>query len=411
MDFAITRLFFENWPRKLLALIGAIAIWLFVSSSITDTKTIPNVPIRITNLPPDKTIVGLLPNRLLSKRVTLTLSGSKAVIQELEAGDLEVLLDVSSAESDEWVVQITKKNLVSLNPSIDLFHHITLVEHPKFVLKLSPLMTAKIPIKIVNPIGDAPPGYEYLDVWPQTLIKTISGSEEEVKALSQNGMELVLNLSDITKEELDELVTPTLKDHLHDDEISFLVPEKWKKISVNGSVEDIDDPNAEYLHIDFLRKEISSIPKELPIRVFYPLKFSDTINANTYPLALNDLIYKKNGISLFAKTLFVRDVSRLFLDIISDNLELTIVAAPKKEKETLQWSLEVIDPQGLENVYVSTLLGNSQMGAQKEHEMTLRRRFQDYLRRLTLYDEKEKILNLDAVMREHAIDVILKDES
>ncbi|MBA3957504.1 MAG: hypothetical protein H0X51_03795 [Parachlamydiaceae bacterium] len=391
-----------------MALASAVVIWLFVNNSITDTKTVPNVPIRIVNLPADKTVVGLLPNRLLSKRVTLTLSGTKDVIQELEPGDLEVLLDVSSAESDEWVAQISKKNLVSLNPSIDLLHHITQVDHPKFVLKLSPLVTVKIPVKILPPSGEAPIGYEYLDVWPQTLTQTVSGSQEEINMLKEKGLTLSWNLSEITKADLDALETPKYGT-VHDDEISYFVPEKWKKLMINQGSEEINDPDAQGLRIDFLRKEAHPIGKALPIRVFYPLKNSGTINPTKYPLAINQFVLNKNDITIISKALYVRDVSRLFLEIISENMEINIVAAPSTEREVLQWSLEVIDPHELEDMYVAYLTINSpqetQQSAKQQREIILRKRFHDYMRRLAVYSRPDHRLHLEAVLNGNAIQV------
>src|ERR1700733_13121884 len=117
MESLISYIFWNNWQRKLMALLTALVIWFFVSHSITETKTIRNVPIRISNLPAEKTILGLLPNGILSKRITLTLSGAKDVIDEIEPGDVEVNIDASAIDHNDWIVQITKKNLVSLNPA------------------------------------------------------------------------------------------------------------------------------------------------------------------------------------------------------------------------------------------------------------------------------------------------------
>jgi hypothetical protein len=408
MDTMISRFFLHNWPRKIVAIVSALIIWLFVNGSITETKTIPNIPIRIVNLPPDKTIVGLLPNRLLSKRITLTLSGSKDVINDLEPGDLEVLLDVSTADSDEWVVHITKKNLISLNPSLDLLHSITAVSHPEFVLKLSRMVNAKIPIRVLPPIGEAPAGYEFLDIWPQKLTQTVSGPQEEIQALKTKGLELILNLNDVTKNDLDALKPAHSTNH--DDEISFIVPDKWKKVAVpfhNNALEDINDPEAQDLRIDFLRKTVIPIGKELPIRVFYPVKFSDTINQATHPLETNEFISKKNDLTLFTMPLYVSDVSRLFLDIVIENLEIAIVAAPKSEREQLPWSIDVIDPHELEDMYVAFLLSNSPktVGSQKRREVALRKRFRDYMQRLVLYSAPDQQLHLDSTLGSNSVRV------
>lgn len=409
MENTLKSLLFNNWQRKAVAIVSGLILWLFVNSSITESKTIPNVPIRIINLPADKTIIGLLPNRLLSKRVTLTLSGTRDIIQELEPGDLEVLLDVSLADSDDWVVKITKKNLVSLNPSIDLLHHITQVEHSEFVLKLSPLVTAKIPVRVLPPTGEAPEGYEFLDIWPQKLMQTVSGPAEEIDLLKVDGLELVISLEDITKADLEALKS-FHGNSSYDGEVSYLVSEKLKKVQIpfrNHSLEEINDPEAEFLHLDFLRKDLLKVENEIPIRVFYPLKYSDAINAKTHPLAVGNAMREHNGIVLLTIPLFVSDVSSLFLDIVRENLEIDIVATPKSEREQLPWSLEVIDPHELEDMYVAYMRNSTSDGnlIGKRIEPLLRKRFKNYMQRLALYTSLNHPLMIEATLGDTSINV------
>lgn len=137
MESVMYRVFIHQWQRKLMAVLLAAFIWLSMSQSIITTKTIPSVPVRIINLPAGKTVEGLLPNGFLSKRMTLTLSGTKEIVENLEPGDFEVVLDATDHMHD-WLVHITKKNLVSLNPEVDLTHHITQVSHIEFPLKIVP---------------------------------------------------------------------------------------------------------------------------------------------------------------------------------------------------------------------------------------------------------------------------------
>lgn len=148
MASVMSRLIFNQWQRKLVAILIAISVWLVVNESIMTTKTIHAVPVRIINLPADKTIEGLLPNGFLSQRITLTLTGSKEVIDHLEPGDLEILLDAAGQPHD-WIVHITRKNLLSLSPEVDLERHISQISHPEFILKLIPVPSgdAKAPIK------------------------------------------------------------------------------------------------------------------------------------------------------------------------------------------------------------------------------------------------------------------------
>lgn len=86
----IIAFFTNNWQQKTISFVIALIIWLFLWNSLTETKTLPNVPIRVINLPEDKTIVGMMPNGILNRRLNLSLNGSKRTIDELEPGDIEL---------------------------------------------------------------------------------------------------------------------------------------------------------------------------------------------------------------------------------------------------------------------------------------------------------------------------------
>lgn len=410
MESVIARFFFHNWQRKLLGLLTAIIIWLFVNHSINSSKTVASVPVRIINLPSDKTISGLLPNGMLTKRIALTLTGTMDVIEELEAGDLEVLLDASTASNDEWIVQISKKNLVSLNPSIDLRHHITQVDHTDFIIKLSRLITAKIPVVVTKPIGNAPQGYDYLDIWPQFLVQTVSGPEEDIQKLKEKGLEITFDLHDITKAELD-----AIKSSNHNDEINFPIPKKWKQISIpfhNNNLEELNDSEAQNLLIGFLRKEFLPLDKEVPIRVFYPLNEIEKINPLTYALETSDDIIKSNGVTILHKPLYAREVSRLFIEVIRNSIEIVITASPKNERNILVWSLQYINPRELEDTYVAFSITNSSVnksnqavGIPKKQEELLRKRFREYMRRMMLYLTETRKLHIKSSLEGNQIRV------
>lgn len=410
MESMIAQLFLQNWQRKLVAVITAIVIWLFVNHSINETQTISNIPIRIINLPPEKTIQGLLPNGILTRRITLTLTGSKDVVEVLEPSDLEVRLDASLTDNDDWIINVSKKNLVSLNPSIDLSQHIAQINHNEFVIKLSKLVTTKIPLSIESPSGSPPQGYEYLDIWPQHLTHTISGPEEDIQKLKEKGLEVSFDLSEITKEDLD-----AIKSNVRNDEISFAVPKKWKQVIIpfrHNAAEDFNDPEAQNLRIDFLRKELIPLEKEIPIRVFYPLDDLDKVNPMTFSLGKNDDIHLKEDIYIFTKHLFAAEVSHLFLDVVHNSIEIVIVASPKNKRKVLAWSLQFIQPRDLEDTYVAFSIANSstskpaQGNIPKRKEELLRKRFRDYMQRMTLYLSNNKKLHLKSTLEGDQIRVV-----
>lgn len=415
MESLITRLFLYQWQRKLVALGVALVVWIFVSHSITSTITIPSVPIRVINLPADKTIIGLLPNGFLSKRATLTISGTKDIIEQLEPGDLEVLLDVSNLPS-EGVIQITKKNLVSLNPNISLSKYVTGVTHPEFAIKMSPLVTEKIPVTIHKPIGESPNGYEYLDIWPMSLTQTVTGPQEEVLKLKEKGLDLTFDLNELTTDQLNTLHTTGHKDN----ELIFFVPEQWKKISIpflTRGPEPLNDPEAKFLQINFLKQEFNPIQSNIPVHVFYTLKYSDTINPNTYALAPNNFVAMKNDIPILTTPLYANHVSKLFVDIVRDNIEIQIVTVPRTERERLQWDIGFIDDTHLEDAYVAYLLsatktqiGNTQ-SLIEERETYFRLRFREYKQRFSLYLSPQYKLEIEASLEGNKIQVHVPNAS
>lgn len=394
-----------------MAIVTAIVIWFFVSHSITETKMIRNVPIRISNLPSDKTVVGLLSNGLLNKRINLTLTGSKDVIEEIEPGDLEVNIDASSIDHADWIVQISKKNLLSLNPNLDLANNISAVSHSEFVIKLNRLVSAKIPIDILPPKGEAPPGYEFLDIWPQRLMQTISGPEEEINKLKAQGIEIAFNLDSISKVELDALKSQPNGEQ--NNEVSFFVPYNWKQVTIpfrNYTIEEINDPDAQNLRIDFLRQEFLPVGSEVSVNIFYPSNNLNAINPNNAMLAAGNQLNNKDNLIVFGRPLYVKNVSRLFLNVIRNYLEITIVAAPRSENDTtLPWGLEVITSKDLEDIYVSQQMANA--GKQistpllKKREMLYRNRFRRFLQQLALYISPDHKLNIESSINNGKIEI------
>lgn len=418
MDSLIPRLIFYQWQRKLVALLIAAIIWFLVSHSITSSKTIPSVPIRVVNLPVDKTIQGLQPNGRLTKRMTLTLQGTKDVIEQLEPGDLEIVLDVSN-HPNEGVVQITKKNIVSLNPNINLTNHITSVSHPELILKLSSMITEKIPVTINPPIGEAAKGYEFLDIWPLTLTHTVSGPETQVLELKNRGLELTFNLDDISKEQLDAIRLDQ-KGEYHD-EVSFYVPDQWKKVIIpfqSPIPEVLNDPEAKNLQVNFLYQEPLFIRTDIPIRIFYPLKYGETINPKAYPLIPNAFVQIQNDISALKVPLFAHYVSKLFLDIVKDNMEIDLVAAPPTEQEKLEWSIVFIDSHHLEDAYVAYLLSALQdpdyipsPSITQDKERHFRQRFRAYMQKFALFLPKGQKLAIEGSLQDSQITIHVPNAS
>lgn len=415
MKHLLHRLFIKNWPRKCVAFFGAIVIWFLVNQTITVTRTFSDVAIRVINLPSDKTVVGLLPNGLLSKRITLTITGMKSDISDLTSNDLEILIN-AEGQKESWIASISKKNLVHLSSEKDLKKSITSLSAPEILIKLSKLVTEEIPVTIMKPIGDPPQGYQLLDVWPQELVQKVSGPQEQVQALKERGLEVTLNLNRISKHELDAL--SEAQKLVGSDEIGFKVPAAWKQVSIpfhDYALEPLNDPRAQFMRIDFLKQEFIPLGLELPISIFFPLKYSRTLNPETYTLATGLYVSKKNGLKLFTVPLYAHDVSRLFLDVVKDNMELTLIASPRSVQEYLDWTITFYDLDDLEQKYVEASLQETKNQYERElqslaNEQFLRSRFREYVSRFVLYSAENRPLSLRATLDASTITIQMGHE-
>ena len=407
MKTLLLRFFIENWQRKLISLILAMILWMVINYSMTSTKSVHNIPVRVTNLSPEKTIEGMQENGLLGKKITLVLTGNKSALDDLSGKDLEVVIDASGRPA-QWIASISKKNLVSLSPEFDL-NKIARVADAEMIIKQSKKVTEKIPVLITQPIGEAPKGYQFLDVWPYQLYLTVNGPEEAVKKLKTSGLKLTFNLNDITGAELDAL--QSVKNR-QSDEISFFVPNSWKRISLPQLSEtplEIDDPQAKALRIDFSRQDLLPIGFSLPVSVFFPPKYSNTLNPDTYTLASNEFIVKKNGIKMIAPPLYAQGVSRLFLETVKDMIQVVVVACPKSERESLFWNAQFVYPHKLEDRYVAKVLSecNDEIAdiQPRLREDYLRNRFRRYMNRFRLYTPNHKKLSLKIELQANSISV------
>lgn len=392
----LKRIFIDNWPRKVVSLVLGMIIWVVVNHSLTSQKTFSEVPVKVINIPSGKTIEGLQPNGILQKRITLSLTGNSNLMGSLNSSDLEVIID-AEGKGSEWIADISKKNIISLNKDIDLSKGITKISNKDFIIKLTKFVTERIPILVTKPIGEAPAGYQFLDIWPYHLYITVSGPEPIVKDLKTKGLKLTFNLNDISKTELNSLQSTKQKD-----EISFYVPASWKRINISAisnSPLEIDDPQAKALRIDFSMTDLIPINAPIPVSVFYPVKYSKTLNPETCKIETNDFIQNKNGIKMITQPLLAKGVSRLFLDIVKDMIQIVVIAAPKSERDTLFWNMQFVYPHELENLYVAKTLSesseNDMKGLHQQHqEEYLRNRFRGYMNRFRLYTPNDEKLYL-----------------
>jgi hypothetical protein len=412
----IKRLFFDHWQRKGISIVLACIIWLMVSHSLTSTRTFSNVAVKVMNIPHGRTIEGLQPDGFLSKKISLTLSGNKNLLEDLSPTDIEVLLD-ATGKSDQWVAALSRQNLVSLNPEIDLVRGITKVSHQSFLIRMTKLITEKIPLVITQPIGESPRGYQFLDIWPYHLMLTVSGPEEVVKRLKAKGpRKLTFNLNNISKTQLDSL---ELSNSTKQDEVSFLVPESWKQVLLpilSDDPIDIDDPDARGLRIDFIRNSLMPLHKPLPVSLYCPPQFRTALLPEGCSIEESSLIKKLEGQPVLTGPLYAKGVNRLFLEIVQEMIQLVVIVVPKTERSTLEWSVQFINPSLLEDRYVAARIADNSSEETKDLNSTLREeylrnQFRSYMKHFGLYRADNTKLELAPQLHDTHVVIDEKDRS
>lgn len=409
MRSLLKALFLNNWPRKVLSILLAITVWFLVNKSLSTTKTILNVPVKIENIPPGKTVEGIQSNGLMNRRVNLILTGNKQLLEDLNANDLEVVFD-ASGHKGEWIASIQRKNLRSNNPDINVSQGISRVSQQNFIIKLTNLVTEKIQVIISKPIGEPPRGYQFVDVWPYQLYVTVSGPEDIVKKLKNRGLKLTFNLNDIPRKSLDTLrATSTEK---HSDVVSYFVQDSWKQISLpllSPTPIEINDPQARFLRIDFLRYEMLKLDSPVPISLYFPPSTSGSINPSKVHLTPNSLVENRNGVKVFTDPLYVKGVSELFVDVIKDMVEIALIVKPNAQG-CLEWSTQVINARALEDRYVRSIKSDVSDEDIRElepqaREEYLRNRFRSYINRFQLYKSADEPFEICPRLSGHSITI------
>ncbi len=386
----------NHWPRKVISLVIAMVIWMVTNASIRETTTLSDIPVRILNLPADMTLQGLGPDGFLNTKISLTITGDRQFIEEVTGKDLLVQFDAADQPS-EWNLRVTRDDLISRDGRFDLPKVLYHVAPCDLALKQIRLITDSIPVIINPPLGEAPRGYHYIDVEPYQLRLDIRGPEDVLKRLKNKGIKLTFNLNDISRVELDAL----LAKNGGSDEVHFPVPASWRKVSLPLLSDDpieINDPHAPDLKIHFCRQDLLPLDQPLPVNVYYPYRFSRLLNRENCPLLFNAFVKKINGLPMIDAPLLVQGVSRSFLDVVKDSLEICILAVPPTERPTLPWNVQVAYPRELEDRYVAKMMAQSGDDGEELHassrEDYLRNRFRKYLTRLRLYTPAKEKLEL-----------------
>jgi hypothetical protein len=405
-------LFFENIPRKLVAILTAIIIFFFVNQSLTVTKVVNNVSIRLINIPSQKTVEGLLPNGYLIKKIALTLNGKKSALEELSSTDLEVVIDLT-AKKESFTATITEKNLISLNPQIKIARDIRKVSTRQVFIQLLNLVAEKVPVYLLKPSGEAPKGYQYVDIHPHMVFVDVTGPDDLIKKLKGQGLVKVLSLSDISSEDLDGIASKTSKN----DVITYNVPLDQCYVYIPSLAPDKKfyfDPSSEKVKIDFLRTQSLFVETKIPVTFFIPSKHPKEIDVTQISMQESPSVTTFMDVKVLAPKIYAKNVSQPFLETVQSMMQL-IVVPPLLLGQRPSWSLEFIGSKELEEKYVTRMIQESSARLNDQPEAIRRElykaRFRNYMNQMVLTLEDGTPLDFNIQYKNYKITLLLKSDA
>jgi hypothetical protein len=405
-------LFFENIPRKLVAILTAIIIFFFVNQSLTVTKVVNNVSIRLINIPSQKTVEGLLPNGYLIKKIALTLNGKKSALEELSSTDLEVVIDLT-AKKESFTATITEKNLISLNPQIKIARDIRKVSTRQVFIQLLNLVAEKVPVYLLKPSGEAPKGYQYVDIHPHMVFVDVTGPDDLIKKLKGQGLVKVLSLSDISSEDLDGIASKTSKN----DVITYNVPLDQCYVYIPSLAPDKKfyfDPSSEKVKIDFLRTQSLFVEAKIPVTFFIPSKHPKEIDVTQISIQESPSVTTFMDVKVLAPKIYAKNVSQPFLETVQSMMQL-IVVPPLLLGQRPSWSLEFIGSKELEEKYVTRMIQESSARLNDQPEAIRRElyksRFRNYMNQMVLTLEDGTPLDFNIQYKNYKITLLSKSDA
>jgi hypothetical protein len=404
----LKKLFINNWRRKIIALLLSMIIWVFVNYSLTIIKPINEVPIKIINLPKNKTIRGIQIDGLLNKTLDIEIQGNKSILDIITKNDLEIIIDLDEEEieQDDYTIIITRNNLISKNPDINIARAIKKLSAPELSFHLSKLVTEKIPVIISQPLGDAPPGYQFLDIWPYTLYMTVGGPEEIISNLKTEGLKLIFNLNEISQKELDAIESVQKKGK--NDIVSFFVPTSWKRLTVpeiSIFPMNIDDPNSKSLRFEFIKKSFIPIPNPIPIILFFPPNTPDYMNPANITLVNNDYVKKINGIDMLTIPIYAQGVNDIFLDTVKNSIYILLYVDPQEKKDSLRWDIQFPFQHSLEKNFIKKTQESYELEPNTQ-DPNLRLRFRSLAGNFQFWISPTKKLNLKIALENNKITIV-----
>ncbi|MBF0506557.1 MAG: YbbR-like domain-containing protein [Nitrospirae bacterium] len=166
------KVFFGNVGIKVLSVILAISLWIFVSYR-GQTEMAVDVPIAFKNVPKGLELV-----RESAKVVTLNLRGHERLLKSLRPVDISVIVDMAKAKRGENMYFLDKNSIILPRPA-----DILRVEPTSVRVVLDESVVRTLPVK-ASVVGTPEKGFKIVSVDVKPSSVTVEGSRTELSRLA-----------------------------------------------------------------------------------------------------------------------------------------------------------------------------------------------------------------------------------
>jgi len=163
----------ENLPMKLISLAFAMVLWFFVMGERRHEVS-HVVPITYKGTPSELIIANQVPGS-----VEVAVSGPRALLSHLSAGDMAIVVDLKGAEAG-----VTSFKRIEESLSIPSGLTVTRVSPAYVDVKLERIRDKQVPVRVVLS-GEPAAGYRVRRVRVIPARVAVSGAESELKTVSE----------------------------------------------------------------------------------------------------------------------------------------------------------------------------------------------------------------------------------
>lgn len=266
----IRKIFFEDWPMKVAALVITLALWFGVTGSSKPTSQ------RMNGIPLNLSFPSNIEATTSTSDIDVIISGDKRKIDQINRNDLVVRLDLSNVPAGDRVIQLSPDTVsLALPTGVRLDE----VQPRQIAIKLEPLETKEVPVNIVT-TGRPADGFEVYGETasparvrvrgPANLMRSLSAvSTANIDLTGRNAdfgvRQVEVNVSDAKAVLLDTLVDASIRIGEKRSERSYSVPlrddpKRRMQVVLYGGTSVLDSIKADDIHVT-MDPDANGVPK------------------------------------------------------------------------------------------------------------------------------------------------------